>query len=171
MRRYPILAAAILAATLTGVGCGCHPDPGHTYCLDLETTQPWASEPDAAERVFEIVGMSLDRWDTHLHSLHDWRIVFKDGDISCGPGIAVDAQGCTDWLSKTITIRATECLEHSSLPHEIGHVAYAPFYDPAHWNKGWWDADKWNALADKLVAMKRTDFCKSQTEDAAVFEP
>lgn len=135
------LVSIAAVAALGGALAGCDPwrcdFESHGACIEFETDPPDLAA--AQVRVDRLLDLELPYWN--LHSLSGWRIQFRDGpEYVCY--LATRNEGCTDYMTKTISVRvpvnSRGCFEAAELVHELGHYALG---DPVHANPRWAGVD------------------------------
>jgi hypothetical protein len=145
-------AAAVLALLL-----GCAPqreDDLYGINLEVQTQQPWASDPAFRQRLHDLLKASCEHAGIDPTMLWGMTLRIEDGGISCGP--IEDARGCT-WreagvvavstLAWTTSEPPVPCVEDTPIPHELLHVKIG---DPGHTDPRWSDPVYWRSLSSQL---------------------
>lgn len=131
--------AAAIAALLSLSACqrwNCSFD-SHGACIEFDYEEPDLA--DAKARVDRLLDLELAFWD--LSKLDGWRLQFRrSSSYPCY--FATRNDGCTDYLSQTISVRvppdAPDCFEAAEVLHELGHYKLG---DPMHSASRWKDVD------------------------------
>lgn len=116
----------------------------HGACIEFAADEP-ADLEDAKRRMDRLLDLELAYWG--LANLDGWRIQFRStAEYPCY--FATRNDGCTDYLSQTISVKipadAPDCFEAAEILHELGHYELG---DPMHSNDKWKDVDAQFAAA------------------------
>jgi hypothetical protein len=130
----------VLAACVSLAGCApwdCAFE-SHGACIEFDIPERDVP-PDAQARMDRLLELELEFWG--LSNLDGWRIQFRrSAEYSCY--FATRNDGCTDYLTKTISVKVPEdartCFEATELLHELGHYELG---DPMHSSDRWRDVD------------------------------
>jgi hypothetical protein len=143
----------LLAVALALAAAGCAPErPDDLFGLNLEidTQQPWASDPELRPRLHALIEESCAHIGLDPSALYGMTLRIEDGEIACGE--VGRARGCTwreagvisvstlAWLS---SLPRVPCVEDTPIPHELLHVRIG---DEDHRDPRWNDPLFWGPL-------------------------
>jgi hypothetical protein len=129
---------SVLALALA-TSCGGREDDFyvHDTGVRVETTAPFAHQPDFPDRLRSTVDAALAYWGGDWTVLRGSTITLSgDGSVPCGDARAL---GCCDGGDLRVTTSdpgtgTVQCVEQTVLVHEIGHAVIA---DPLHEDPRW----------------------------------
>jgi hypothetical protein len=150
IRALAAVAAAALAVSALG-GCASAPeDELFGMTLQIESSQPWVSDPDFPRRLHVLLQQSCAHVGLDPSMLYGLTLRIVDGGVPCA-GIP-NARGCT-WRAEGVVAVSTlawvtseppvPCVEDTPIPHELLHVAIG---DTTHSDPRWTDSGYWDAL-------------------------
>ena len=131
----------VFGALLGLAACGGSPSaqPGGVQVV-LETSAPFAYQPDFSDRMQNTVAVALDYWGGAQDDLDGRTITFVDDQyVACNGSAAL---GCYDGNIRLTTrdpgLGTFACVEATILVHEIGHLVLG---DPRHTDPRWMEMD------------------------------
>ena len=134
-------ALAIALGSTLVAACGGPPGTPafavHDASVVVETSAPFAGQPDFAPRVESTIGTALAYWGGGWQDLAGWTVTLTDDPrVPCGAG---EALGCAEGRSIRLTtvdpgLGGFACVEQTVLVHEIGHAVIG---DPLHEDPRW----------------------------------
>lgn len=134
-------ALAIALGSTLAAACGGGPGAPafavHDTSVVVETSVPFAGQPDFAPRVESTIAAALAYWGGRWSDLAGYTVTLTDeARVPCAGG---EALGCAEGRSIRLTtadpgLGAFACVEQTVLVHEIGHAVVG---DPLHEDPRW----------------------------------
>jgi hypothetical protein len=164
--RTPFLSiGAVLALAAAACGGGAPADfYVHDTGIRVESTAPFATQPDLPSRVEGTVAAALAYWGADWTVLRGRTITLSGAPfVSCGGNPR--ALGCSDGDIRVTTsdpgIGTFRCVEETVLVHEIGHAVLG---DPLHEDPRWMELAP---VADELAG--RVGYTTAGEADCAIY--
>ena len=149
----PVRAAPLAALLALALAAGCaspRDDDLFGMTLDVESQQPWASDPELRHRIHDLVEESCAHTGLDPSQLYGMTLRIVDSEIPCGA--VANARGCT-WRDQGVIAVSTlawlsfeprvPCVEDTPIPHELLHVKIA---DEHHTDPRWLSDEFWSPL-------------------------
>lgn len=145
MRRavHRVLGLAMGLALACGGADGGQQANGTDITVSLDTTAPFAAEPDFDTRLERTIDVATAYWGGTRQDLAGQVIEFVDEQ---NPRLCANASalGCYDGHTLSVTTRDPSagtflCVEQTALVHEIGHAVIG---DPNHTDPRWMQMDE-----------------------------
>lgn len=130
----------VLSLLLVTMGCG-GPKPTTIYGIDFFA--PPEIDLDRA-RLKRVVEVASQKWGVPILLYAGYTVSFTLTPVACG--IERSVAGCTFLKDIEVWAQVPDCLEASSLLHELGHASIG---DPLHLDPRWRDtAAEWRELVE-----------------------